>query len=986
MTTRTDAGAAKSFVNARLPWIVAALAAVVYLLTLNHWLSFKNLEPFAQAAHQEWFTAPFLPVFSLVTSPFRWLPEKWLPVALNMFSAFCAVIVLALLARSVALLPHDRTHKQREREKSPFGLLSVSTAWISPVLAVAVCGLQLTFWENATNISADIFDLVLFAYVVRCLLEYRVSQRDSWLLRAVIVYAVGMTDTWVLIALAPAFLAALIWLRGLGFFQLRFLARLFLCGLAGLLFYLYLPMVHLRRDGFFWLALKANLSAQFGSIVVVSRYVPHYVQFVLIFTSLLPIVVIAIRWKSHFGDSSQLGATLTTGIFHLTHAVLLGVCIWAAFDTRFGLRDVQGKFPFLHGNRDRLLPLYYLTALSIGYLSGYFLLIFKPVSQSVRGKSSVQAFLNGVSVSALCALLVLAPAGLLYKNLQQLKITNGPAWQQYASALTEKLPERAVLLSDRADVLLAAQAWLARSGKAASNYVCLETRFLRSMAYHRFLRAKYPDIWPAASVNINRNDMQFGDNEQIDLLVRLSLQAPLYYLQPSFGSYFEVFYAVPHGLVYELKTYPTNTMVSPPPLSDPVIAENENFWKAHGPTFRELLPALAPPSRARKPTFEQMWMDRMHIPFETNQIAGALGIIYSQNLNAWGIQEQKIGRLDAAGQHFAEAQEFHPDNIVAGANQEFNSKLRSGEHIVAQHPETFEERFGNFSSWQPTLEVNGLFDEPTGCLAQGIVFDRGGLKRQAAQQFERALTLAPDSMLARLWLAREYLFTHTPENAFPLIHDLKAHSDSLSDVSIGPGDVFGLELAADYTTHNEDAARKLLEETWSRQTPDANLLDIALRASIGSSPPHYTNALAVVQKELALNSNDSRTLVNEAFLHLHLGDLDRSIGELTQVLSSEPTNCPALVDRAIAYLDVGKLDEAKGDYEQLEKISADLKPPEQWNIRRIAYYGLGEIAFGKKDTNAAIQNYEHYLQNAETNSPEAQFVAKRLNSLKSRSP
>lgn len=985
MTTQTDAGAPRSFVTARLPWIVAALATVVYLLTLNHWLSFGNLEPFARATHQTWYPETFAPVFSLVTSPFRWLPETRVPIALNTFSVICAVIVLALLARSVALLPHDRTHKQREREKSPFALLSLPTAWIPPLLAVLVCGLQLTFWENATNISADIFDLALFAYATRCLLEYRVSQSESWLLRAVVVYAAGMTDTWLMIALAPAFLAALIWFRGLGFFQLRFLARVFLCGLAGLLFYLYLPFVHLRGEGHFWLALKTNVLAQFQPILVVSRHLPHPAQFLLILTSLLPILVIAIRWKSHFGDSSQLGTTLTTWIFHLTHAVLLGVCIWAAFDTRFGLRDVQGKFPFLHYNRDQLLPLYYLDALSIGYLSGYFLLIFKPVSQSYRGITAGNKVLHQVSVGVICVLLVLAPAGLLYKNVPQIRITNGPAWQQYASALTENLPSHAVLLSDHADLLLAAQAWLARAGKA-SNYLFLETQSLRVPAYHRFQHARHPDIWPALTANLSRDDFEIRDPGLLNLLAELSQKDPIFYLHPSFGAFFENFYAIPHGLVYELKEYPTNTMVSPPPLSEAVFAENENFWKTYGPSLRELLPALRPPGPAKKQTFRQMWMSRMRIPFETNQVATELGIICSQNLNTLGVQDQKLGRLDVAAQHFAEAQRFYPDNIVAEANLDFNKKLQAGEHITAQQPSSFEDRFGNFSSWEPTMQMNGLFDEPTGCLAQGIVFDRGGLRHQAAQQFERALTLAPDSLLARLWLARVYLVSHTPDRAFPLINDLKAHSNSLSDVAISPGDVFSLELAADYITHKEDAASNLLKETWSRQPPDTNLLDIALQISIGSRPPHYTNALTVVEKQLALNPNDSKVLVNAAFIHLRLGDLDRSIGELTQVLSSEPTNCPALVDRAIAYLNTGKLDEAKADYEKLEKLSFNFNQRQQESIKRFAYYGLGEIAFSKKDTNGAIQYYQLYLKNAATNSQEGQFVVKRLKTLKPASP
>src|SRR5439155_25798238 len=106
------------------------------------------------------------------------------PLALNLFSMVCAVLTLALLARSVTLLPHDRTHPQRLREKSEFSLLTVRAAWLPPLLAVIVCGLQLTFWEHATSASGEMLDLLMFAYVIRSLLEFRIDERESWLTRA----------------------------------------------------------------------------------------------------------------------------------------------------------------------------------------------------------------------------------------------------------------------------------------------------------------------------------------------------------------------------------------------------------------------------------------------------------------------------------------------------------------------------------------------------------------------------------------------------------------------------------------------------------------------------------------------------------------------------------------------------------------------------------------------------------------------------------
>lgn len=969
MTTETDVGVNKSFVRTRLPWIVATAAAVFYLFTLNPWLAPKSEQVYARATHQQWYTDPLSPVFHLVTTPFQWLPETWVPLALNVFSVVCAMIVLGLLARSVTLLPQDRTHKQREREQSPFGLLSVPTSWIPPVLAAAVCGLQLTFWENATNSSSGIFDLVLFAYAVRCLLEYRISNRESWLLRATVVYAAGMTDNWLLIALFPAFIAALIWIRGFAFFQLRYLARTFLCGIAGLLFYLYLPLIRMRSDGTFLEWLNFNFGGQLQNVILAYRYAPHPLQLLLVLTSLLPLLVIGIRWKSDFGDSSPLGTVMTTWIFHLTHAVLLGVCIWAAFDTGFSLRDSQAKYLFLEINRDAMLPLYFLGALSIGYLSGYFLLVFRPAVQrgyNYRSEPSSGRVLNTVSVGVICAVLVLATAGLLYKNVPEIRITNGPAWRQYAEAATENLPSKAVILSDRQDVLNLAHAWLASSGKT-SNYVFVETHALKALAYHEYQKASHPEIWPPLTEDMLKQNFRFEDPILTDLLKKLSEKAPVYYLQPSFGSFFEAFYQVPHGLSYEMVQYPTNTMMSPPPMSDAVFAENEDFWKRHEASFQGLLPFIAPPGPGSAPTFRRGWMKQMHIPFATNSTALGLSLIYSHALNTLGVMDQRLGRLDAAGAHFAEAQEFSPNNTVAEANLEFNKKLRAGERIVADSPEAFEGRFGNINSWGQSINLNGPFDTATGCLAQGIVFSRTRLIRQGVQQFERVLSLAPDNQLARLWLARTYIGSRTPEKALPLVEELKNHPDARDDASITPADFLILELTAEYANRKTNEIRAILEPLSSR-----NLLDAAVETCIRFGD--FSNAAIVIDKRLQANPDDVPALLADGYVNLHLNNPGQAVAPLTHALSLEPTNSDVRMLRAAAYFGSGRIDEATLDYQTLQKAdpSKDI----------LVEYALGEIALRRRDTNAAIRCFELSIEKMPTNSAAAKLLTEKINTLK----
>ena len=973
MTTRTEAGAEKNFASTLLPWITAGLLTVVYLLTLNHWLSFKNLSAVARASGQLWSPDVFSPLFSLVSSPFRWLPETAIPLAMNLFSAVCAFFVLVLLARCVALVPHDRTQQERERIHGPLALLSLSTAWIPVVLAVLVCGLQLTFWENATSFSSGMFDLLLFAYCVRCLMEYRISKAESWLLRAAVVYAAAATETWVMIMFLPAFLVAIIWAKGFSFFQLRFLSRLFLCLLVGSLFYLYLPLLHWKTDGYFWVPLKENISTEFFQASYIFRYTPYHVKLVMVMTSLLPILIIGIRWKSSFGDTSQFGIALATWVFHLTHAALLGLCLWAAFDPAFSLRDAAGRFPILSGNRDPFLPFYFLGALSIGYLSGYFLLVFRPIIRRGRQVMASQKFLNRVSTAIIFALLALAPLGLLLKNIPQIKFINGPMLTDYGSLLTEHLPSTGVILSDNSGSLMVARSYLARSGKA-SDYLYLDTREMKSPGYYRFQTRQHPGQWPRIFTNIADRAM-LGDVQLMNLVKTLADKHSVYYLQPSFGYYFEVFYAVPHGLVNELKLYPTNKVVSPPPLSEAVIAENEGFWKQHDPEIRALLPVIAPPANADNAGLRERMMEKMHIPFEKNLGALQIGSVYSRALNTWGVEAQRSGRLDAAGAHFEKAFQLYPDNVVARANADFNQKLRKGERAAVDNPSDFEKRFGNFEGWEQTLNIDGLFDEPTGCLAQGIVFARGRLDRQAAQNFERTLSLAPESLLARLWLARVYVVLNVPEKAFPLLHELYARTNLFADAAINVADVFQVELAASYVSRDPEKVRQLVKATVSPRSPDPVLLETAARVS--GYYNDYTNALVALERQLELSPNNVEFLISKAYAQMQLTNFNDAIIPLSKAISLQPTNTAALYCRAVSYFETGKLDESQRDYQALQVLNPKSYP---------AYHGLGEIAFQKKDTNAAIKFFEQDLTYAPPGSPELQFATNRLKSLKPGSP
>ena len=181
-----------NFTPRRLPWLLAAILLVIYLFTLNHWVSTLNLPLIARTCGWIWQPELSNPLVYLIILPFHALPAAAVPLALNIASALCGALVLCLLARTVALLPQDRTEAQRKREGNVFAFLTNKSSWLPPVLAVAVCGLQFTFWEHATNFTGESFELLWFAIVLWQLLEYRLDEKEWRLYFSAFLYGAGV--------------------------------------------------------------------------------------------------------------------------------------------------------------------------------------------------------------------------------------------------------------------------------------------------------------------------------------------------------------------------------------------------------------------------------------------------------------------------------------------------------------------------------------------------------------------------------------------------------------------------------------------------------------------------------------------------------------------------------------------------------------------------------------------------------------------------
>jgi tetratricopeptide (TPR) repeat protein len=979
MTIQTELGSDSKPRFALLPWMVAAAALAVYLVTLNRWVSFGGLAQIARFSGWSWQPELHGPAYWLVTYPIRWLPVQKIPLALNVFSAVCAALCLALLARSVGLLPHDRTQPQRDKGLGEAGTLSIPAGWLPPVLAALVCGLQLTFWEKATAAadqfytggSSEMFDLLLFAYVIRCLLEFRVDERDSWLTRSAFVYGAAITNNWAMIGFFPLYVTALVWLKGLSFFNLRFLAQMTLISLAALSLYLLLPMVQSLSDDAllpFWPALKANLNDQRGIVLMLYKYLRHNLL-LLSLTSLVPIFILSIRWASYFGDSSQLGVALATIMFHVVHALFLVACIWVALDPPVSPRSKGFGIPFL--------TFYYLGALSVGYFSGYFLLIFGRETDPHKRVPGYMRLLNSTVTVAIWLLLLLVPVALIYRNLPQIRITNGPMLGEYADLLAKGLPPRAVLLSDDPRRSLLLQSWAAQKGRL-NNYVFVDAGAkdaagrpggLTFPEYHRYLKKRYPQEWPVA---VPKGYTQPVDEEfLVRLVFRLAATNSVYYLQPSFGYYFEFFYLEPHGLLYRLKQYPSDTLV-PPPLPKDVIAENNDFWAGPGErAIRPLLQVIAPPPPGAQTRLIQDLVERAHLPTEPNHTATVLGGLYSRALNCWGVELQKLGQLTNAAACFARAVELNPDNIVAEVNLECNKGLQAGREFTVQDSRSLEDQFGKLRSWEQVLSEDGPFDDPSFAFGQGRTFAHNRLQHQAAQYFERVKALAPRNLEARIWLAQLYVLNELPAKAKQLVDEIRAHPAIFPVPSSSRTEMLFVEASTHLANGDRKKAETAVETSLERYPDDEDLLETATKVYLKYQC--YTNAVKTLESQIRLSPTNMTALVNMGNVCIWLGKYASAIPPLTRALGMDTNNPYALLNRAIAYLRTDNLDAAQRDYELLQKTM-----PTSTRVN----YGLQEIAYRKKDTNAAIRYCQIYLANAQTNTTEAKTVSERLKELK----
>jgi len=950
------------------PWLVVIGALLLYGLTLNHWVSLRALPLMAQVTGWDWNpysltwrTEPMAPLYLVLTAPVRLLPAGWQPAALNIFTAVCAALTLGLLARSVRLWPHDRTREQRLQELGTRALLTFRTAFLPALFAVLMLATQLTFWQNAITATGEMLNVLVFAFLINCLLEYRFSQKDRWLMISASVYSLGAANNWALLGFFPLYMIVVLCLKGIrGYFNQRFLTRMLVCGLAGLPLYLLIPNLGSGRGAHldFWSLLHQELGAQTYGL----RLVPHWLVLVAAVPTILPLIFAAIWWPSFLGEVSPAGNVLTRWMFAVLHMAFLALALVVFLDFRFSPSVRMREQPI------SFLTFYYAGALALGYFSGYTLLIFGSTRLQIwERRTPLTKFLRGTLVAAVWVLAFGAPALLVWDNFPHIHAGNGRVLEQFSQRILDGLPsKKTIVLSDDPARLYLLQAECQRRG-LVNPHILIDTESFAHREYILHLLSQYPELRSVVTTNLARLPMVLGNDNLVRFMYRVTQNYPVYYLHPSFGYYFEALYLKPRGLVYELKPYTTN-MTRPPLETDAEIKANEAFWAnlENGPL--QTLPELA----------------------KLDPDADAVSVDYGVALDYWGTELQKANHLKEAHQQFAEAVRLNTNNFIASINLEYNERLQKGDHRPIDSRDTLEKALYYYHGFLvPLLRRNGPADEPGLDLQLGQVLALGGNLGQAGILFQRRLQLLPDDAEAQLGMAKTYTDLRQPGKALELIHKLRVSS------RISPWELDRCEVSA-YMAKGDDATAEKLLRNEIRADPNdenrvATLAEFYRVQGLGYlGTRHYdeaarafTNALTNIDLQLKLLAspnhdappafNVAEMLLKKAEIEIKLRSYAPAVTTLSQYLQLQPGSYVALLNRAVAEIQLQRFKEAKDDFKTMGKFLPDQK--------YLVEYGLADVAAAEKDKAEEMDHLKRCIRSAPEESSEYRRATNRLSVL-----
>ncbi len=1037
------------------PGLVFLVAIVFYALTLNHGLTFGSVPFIAQVTGWNWHPAPLLwraapnfqPLCFILTYPFRWLPAGAQVIGLNLFMALCASLTLAILARSVRLLSHDRTPEQREKvfgqlfayfgsvishnktllfrdrtkelrlmESAKWTQVAVRGSFLAAGLAVVLLGAQLTFWENAVSGTGEMVDLLIFAFLIECLLEFRVSKKNHWLFAFSFVYGVGLANDWSLIGYAPFFLIWLawfmlspiyfealptggytpIWFTTLAAFKTkvgavfgwirtawsvnwRCLLVMIVCLVMGLGLYILNPALGAMRDeGKFWDLMHQWLGQQHYLL----HRTPHYYFAVSGLPSVIALVFAFTGWPSFNIEFRNVTDVYTRLLFRLLHIAFLVISVLMFFDIEIS-PSPRARFSAGLLGPPTYLSFYYMAALCVGYFFGHVFFFFaKDLSYHWGQPRGVLRNGNLTTAVALWIGAIAAPVALACINFAHIREFDKPIVSEFADELARTLPAKpGIVMADDSTRLYLAMDACRRLG-LPSHYVFVESPELNYIQYVRYLAEHYPSFKKEIGDTENLRD-EISDVAVGNFLAHLAGREPVYYLHPGFGNRFERVFMAPHRMGGIVLPDPTNALATLL-LSRADIGTNQAFWHALEKDALRPLPEVA----------------------KKNANARLIATYYSQCLDYWGTELQKEAAglrisdgdksslLKDAADQFQEALRLNPDNIMAKANLQFNLQMRG---IPDSEPPLSVTEFSAriFQRWDYALNLMGPPDTPALNNRVGEFFGYRNLPIQAAHMFQRCLELSPKDPDGELNLAKTYIDLNQPDAALKLLGSARAGFTG------SPLELIRVEALAYATKRDFAAAEKLLTDERAKDPGNARFLGVMaefyrrmgyfmLREEIKSAPGKgefqkeaarwFAKAVQATADQLKiLNASGaepdeiSDATLSKAEVEMTMKDYQAAIATLGGLLERDPKNTSARLNRAISEFELHRFDASREDFLVLEK---QLPAPSS-----LVYDGLAKVAKATHDKEAQIRYDKLYLDYARTDAVEFTNVTRELRAL-----
>ena len=960
-----------------LPGLVGGLAVLFYALTLCHGISLSNLPLTVQVTG--WTGEPVAgrPLLWLVTAPLKLLPDGWVPLALNLQSALLGGLVLALLTRSVQLLPLNRQRVQTMFGRNSLGIFIRQDAWLPAVLAAVACGLEARFWQEAVANSGDMLDLLVLAAPIWCLLEYRFDGRRRWLDAATLVWGLGMAENWALQLLLPVYIITLLWLWGWDVNDLklwrRFAVRMAVLGGIGSSLIFLPPLVNSLLPWAPWTLKQAlwqsgsDLGSSLQFVYWLCRTSHSEYAIMLVTYYLLPVLPILMRLRNEGSYQTSVQARIQFLVLHVWYLFSLLTCLWLTLRPILGPQSILAQ----HLNQNQsLLSFVYLTALGIGYLAGHFLLIWGADIPAMQKRNPqfrrppyvppwLQYALKPVFYALPAVMLVL----LIVHNQGPIRDLNRVPLLQFGQLASASLPPGGgIVLGDDPERVQVLQAALARRGDY-HQWLVVDTTRLADASYRARLERQQKLGWPDLSPDPARAMMTTGQ-----FLSQLTATQPLYYLHPSFGLFFEFLDYEPHGLVYKVRSASGAPVTRPGPPAD-LIRENEQFWDqawaANLPAIQKNIAAADRATVSPRPRRHRLGFS----PPEAEQ-SRMLGQWYSIALNSWAVHLQYADQWLPARHRLEQALALNPNNDGARLNLTGNSNQLAG--MARNLPKTDDlppELQGDVNAIKSMLINGGMVDEPAMDFTMGQFFSRMGMVRQAIRYTERAVDLAPHSASPRIFLAGLYTRARLNDQAADLLRQIRQQSAAGTLEGFDQTSLDLLEANIWLGTTNQARADRILQTLVRQHPEDANLLAAVTEGYAAAG--QLTNAFLLVSGRLVKTPEDLKLLTSQAALQQKMGRYADAVQTLNHVLTL--TNLPSLqLERASDRVVVGDLAGAEADYRILKDVMTDSWRPN---------FGLALVALARHDSVEALNQFQIALDKSPAHSTAHDLIVEQIQKL-----